>query len=211
MRAHHTHARRAHPGTSFAVGQGMRSLRTFGVIVVAAVALTGAGLAAQSLQMQVTVDAARHQLNGLSGYGVFDYLTFTYGQGILTLQGYVYHDDLKAAAIGALRHVQGVDQVISKVEVLPASIDDDDLRWDAFRKIYAEPFFDRYAPTGSAADEVLWSTVEPCGPFAIHIVVKDGHVGLFGVVNDRGDRLLAEVRARDSAAFAIQNDLLVAR
>jgi hypothetical protein len=42
--------------------------------------------------------------------------------------------------------------VIDKIEQLPVSQFDDDLRWKAYYAIYRDPFLSRYAPGGG----LLW-------------------------------------------------------
>jgi hypothetical protein len=38
--------------------------------------------------------------------------------------------------------------------------------------------------------------MQPVGPYAIHIIVKNGRTMLLGVVDNAADRQIAEVRAR---------------
>jgi len=48
--------------------------------------------------------------------------------------------------------------------------------------------------------------------YAIHIVVRNGHTTLFGVVDNEGDRQIAEVRAREvTGVFSVENELVVAK
>jgi osmotically-inducible protein OsmY len=53
---------------------------------------------------------------------------------------------------------------------------------------------------------------QPLGMYAIHIVVRNGHTTLVGVVDNQGDRQIAEVRAREvSGVFSVENAIEVAK
>src|SRR6202023_1825552 len=95
-----------------------------------------------------SVDAIRHELLQLPYYGVFDFLAFSYDKGTVTLVGYAYHGTLRHDATRAAKRASGVDQVIDKVEELPTSQNDDELRWKTYYAIYRDPFLARYAPGG---------------------------------------------------------------
>src|SRR5687767_8469644 len=94
----------------------------------------------------------RKELLRLPYYGVFDYLAFSYDKGTVTLVGYAYGLRLKTDAERAVKRVAGVERVINKIEELPPSPMDDELRWKLFYNIYGDEFLSRYAPGGS----VLW-------------------------------------------------------
>jgi osmotically-inducible protein OsmY len=54
--------------------------------------------------------------------------------------------------------------------------------------------------------------MQPVGPYAIHIIVKNGRTMLLGVVDSAADRQIAEVRAREvTDVFEVENGLIVAR
>src|SRR4030095_361281 len=82
-----------------------------------------------------SVDTGRslqRTLERLPYYGVFDYIAFGVDRGIVTLVGYSYEGSVKAAAAMATKRVSGVDEVANKIEVLPASQNDDRIRWATF-------------------------------------------------------------------------------
>jgi hypothetical protein len=124
----------------------MKNCVQIAVAVATAVVLSGAqpSLRADS---KSSVDAIRHELLQLPYYGVFDFLAFSYDKGTVTLMGYAYHGTLKDDATRAAKRASGVDQVIDKVEELPVSQNDDDLRWKTYYAIYRDPFR-RDAPGG---------------------------------------------------------------
>ena len=54
--------------------------------------------------------------------------------------------------------------------------------------------------------------MQPVGRYPIHIIVKNGRTMLLGVVDNAGDRQLAEVRAREvTGVFEVKNSLIVTR
>jgi hypothetical protein len=71
----------------------------------------------------------RQELAGLPYYGVFDLLAFEVSDlGVVTLGGYVAHRPLKLEAEKGVTRVEGVAGVVNRIEVLPVSSGDDDLR-----------------------------------------------------------------------------------
>ena len=106
----------------------MRSGVHVASVITVALVLSGAKPSLEA-EARSSVDAIRHELLQLPYYGVFDFLAFSYDKGIVTLMGYAYHGTLKHDATRAAKRASGVDQVIDEVEELPASQNDDDLRW----------------------------------------------------------------------------------
>lgn len=157
-------------------------------------------------------------LERLPYYGVFDFLAFGLNRGVITLQGYAYHGNLRSEAAQAVERVSGVDEVADKIEVLPASPNDDRIRWTTFYKIYTDDFLSRYAPGGAmgarydALSFARFPGMQPSGTYPIHIIVKNGRMILLGVVDDDADKTLAGVRAREvTGVFGIENELVVSK
>lgn len=169
------------------------------------------------------IDGIREALLRLPYYGVFDFLTFTYEEGTVTLGGYAYQGPLTRDAERAVKRVAGVDQVINKIAALPVSLNDDDLRWRTFYAIYTNAFLSRYAPGGG----LLWGHRHPFrggmwGPFSafpgmqsigsypIHIIVEGGRIRLLGMVDSEADKTVAGLAARGVAGtFGVENLLVV--
>ena len=176
------------------------------------------GSSAQSLSPRETTRSVQRALERLPYYGVFDFLAFSVERGTVTLTGYAYYGSLRDAAESATRRVSGVDEIANRVELLPASQNDDRIRWATFYRIYTDAFLSRYAPGGpvGVTREIYDSRRfpgmhQPLGLYAIHIVVRNGHTTLFGVVDNKGDRQIAEVRAREvTGVFSVENELVVA-
>ena len=172
----------------------------------------------QSLAAKETVFNVQHALQRLPYYGVFDFLAFGVDRGVVTLTGYAYRGTLKADATSAVKRVSGVDEVGDKIEILPASQNDDRIRWSTFYQIYTDDFLSRYAPGGAMAARyearsfARFPNMQPFGTYPIHIVVKNGRTMLLGVVDNEADKTVAGVRAREvTGVFGVENELVVDR
>ncbi|HET9359574.1 MAG TPA: BON domain-containing protein [Vicinamibacterales bacterium] len=197
----------------------IRALRSVLVGLALLGPLTGVPLAsAQSVTSEETVRSVRRMLERLPYYGVFDYIVFRVDRGTVYLAGYSYQGNLKADAEMATKRASGVNEVANKIEVLPASQNDDRIRWATFYRIYTDDFLSRYAPGGEFGvlqelrDEQRFPGMQPVGRYPIHIVVKNGRTMLLGVVDSAADRQIAEVRAREvSGGFEVENGLVAVR
>ena len=192
-----------------------RSLVT--VMMLAAIN-SATNAAAQSVTPEETVRSVRKMLERLPYYGVFDFIVFRVDRGVVYLAGYSFEGRLKMDAEAATKRASGVDEVANKIEVLPASPNDDRIRWETFYRIYTDDFLSRYAPGGEFGvlqdlrDERHFPGMQPVGPYAIHIIVKNGRTMLLGIVESAADRQIAEVRAREvTGVFEVENSLTVAR
>jgi hyperosmotically inducible periplasmic protein len=190
---------------------GLLGLPVLGTIGIASVE-------AQSVTPEETVRSVRRMLERLPYYGVFDYIVFRVDGGTVYVAGYSFEGRLKADAEVAVKRASGVVEVANKIEVLPASQNDDRIRWATFYRIYADDFLSRYAPGGVPAvlqdlrDERRFPGMQPVGRYPIHIVVKNGRTMLLGVVDSAADRQTAGVRAREvSGVFDVENGLVAAR
>ena len=91
--------------------------------------IAGVGSNAQSLSERETTRAIQRSLERLPYYGVFDFMAFQVDRGSVTLTGYAYHGSLRHAAEVVTKRTSGVDEVANRVELLPASQNDDRIRW----------------------------------------------------------------------------------
>jgi osmotically-inducible protein OsmY len=176
--------------------------------------LTMATVHAQSAAARQATERVRTALEGLPRYGVFDFVAFEMDQGSVRLTGYAYQGGLKSDASKAIEGLPGVDEIGNSIEVLPASQNDDQIRWATFYRIYTDPFLSRYAPGGAPsarAEAIRYSRypgLQPLGSYPIHIVVKHGRTTLVGVVDNEADKILAGVRAREIfGVFDVKNEL----
>ena len=91
-----------------------------------------------------TIAAVQRALERLPYYGVFDFLGFSVNRGTVTLVGYAYRGALKSEAEHAVKRVEGVDTVVNRIEILPASGLDDEARWATYYRVYTDEFLARY-------------------------------------------------------------------
>jgi hypothetical protein len=129
------------------------------------------------------------RLSVLPFHGVFDTLDFEVQGKTVVLSGYVLKESIAEKAVRAVKQLQGVEDVINHVQVLPSSQRDDALRKGLYRTIFenAGPGEGVYA--GSS----------------IHIIVKNGSVALEGVVNSDADRSAVYVKALQVTAHVTDN------
>ena len=138
----------------------------------------------------------RHQLVMLPYYSIFDDLAFRVDGSTITLLGAVTNPVLKSDAENVTKRVEGVTQVNNQIEVLPLSPMDSQIRRAEARAIYGDSMIgDRYGYQALPS---------------IHIIVKNGHVVLEGVVANQGDKNLINIRANGVPnVFSVQNNLVV--
>ncbi|HTH01763.1 MAG TPA: BON domain-containing protein [Vicinamibacterales bacterium] len=150
-----------------------------------------------SRTLRVEADVERELLL-LPYYTVFDYLAFRVEPGgTVRLLGQVVRPTLKSDAERRLKRVEGVEQIINEIEVLPVSPADDAIRLAVARNIYNSTALDRYG----------FQSQPP-----IHIIVKQGRVTLEGAVDSESDKTVAGLKAREiSGVFEVKNNLSVAR
>ena len=91
-----------------------------------------------------------------------------------------------------MKDIEGVEQVVNNIEVLPLSPNDDRIRMEAFRSIYGQPSLNRYAR----------SAVPP-----IHIIVNNGKITLEGVVATEADKNIAGIRELGFRRSSVTNNL----
>jgi len=138
----------------------------------------------------------RHQLVMLPYYSIFDDLAFRVNGSSVTLLGSVVKPVLKSDAENVVKRVEGVNQVINQIKVLPLSPMDDQIRYAEYRAIYGDPALGtRYGYRALPS---------------IHIIVANGHVTLEGVVANQFDKNLINVRANSVPnVFSVTNNLIV--
>src|SRR4051812_25657746 len=173
---------------------------------------------AQTVTPEETVRSVRKMLERLPYYGVFDFIGFRADRGTVYLAGYSFEGRLEMDAEAATKRAAGIQEVASKIALLPASPNDDRIGWDTFYRIYTDDVLSRYAPGGEFGvlqdlpDERHFPGMQPVGSYAIHIIVKNGRTMLLGIVDSAADRQIAEVRAREvTGVFEVENSLTVAR
>src|ERR1700687_441312 len=110
------------------------------------------------------IKEVRHELVMLPFYGVFDNLAYKVDpDGTVTLLGQVSRPTLKSDAENVVKHIEGVEKVVNNIEVLPTTINDDQIRRATYRAIYGNSVLSQYQ----------LRAVPP-----IHIIVNNVHVTL---------------------------------
>ena len=165
------------------------------------------------------VKDVQKQLSSLTNYSVFDWITFGLHGKTVVLRGYASRPTLKDDAGRAVKSIKGVESVDNQIEVLPLSPNDDRVRAAVYNRIYTAPTLRMYnANQGqlgrgrSVARMAGGITADPpIGFHAIHIIVKNGNVSLYGVVNNSSDVAVAGMQANSApGAFSVDNNLMVA-
>ncbi|MGD0201073.1 MAG: BON domain-containing protein [Bryobacteraceae bacterium] len=178
-----------------------RHMLGLGLAVMVAASLATPVVAAPSRSPRTgqldLVREVRHELVMLPYYTIFDNLGYQVENGTVILSGQVRRPTLKTDAGNVVRRIPGVTKVVNNIEVLPLSPMDDRIRLAEFRTIYSFPTLNRYAlaPVPS-----------------IHIIVRNGHVTLAGVVDNQTDKNVASLEANSvRGVFSVTNDLKVVK
>jgi hyperosmotically inducible protein len=169
--------------------------------LAAALGLGTAGLAAatpldnDSAAQQRIMRQVRHELVMLPYFGIYDNLAYKVDGDTVTLLGQVRNATLKNDAANAVKHIEGVEHVNNQIEVLPSSFNDDRIRREEARAIFRDSRLSHYS-------------IQSVPP--IHIIVRNGHVTLEGVVSNKGDKDMAFMRANGVAGvFSVDNNLRI--
>jgi hyperosmotically inducible protein len=163
------------------------------------------------------------RLASLTNYGVFDWITFGFHGKAVVLKGYASRPTLKSGAANVLKGIPGIGSVDNQIEVLPTSPNDDRIRAAVYNRIYKQASLRKYnANQGSVAQAMGpggrsvalmaggITNDPPRGFHAIHIIVKNGNVTLFGAVNNQSDAAIAYMQANSTpGVFSVDNDLIV--
>jgi hyperosmotically inducible periplasmic protein len=162
--------------------QGVRNLIT----------VAGANVPDEQLQQKLATKLRYVRV----GYdNTFDYFALSVNDGVVTVEGQDRTGMGRDEAMADIANMPGVKDVIDKVSVAPVSNLDDGLRLRAMQVIYRDPVLSKYA-------------MDPAHP--IRIVVANGHVTLYGTVDNVMDKNVAGIRASQlPGAFSVQNNLVV--
>lgn len=139
----------------------------------------------------------QHNLAMLPWYGVFDHLDYRVSGTEVILNGRVIseHATTKDDAGKFVKSIPGVTKVVNNIEVLPPSPFDNQIRRAEFRAVFSQSDLGRY--TMGAIPQV-------------HIIVKNGHVSLEGVVMNEMDKNTAGIVANTvPGVFSVENNLRV--
>jgi hyperosmotically inducible protein len=172
-------------------------MQAFALVLSVVLSMVGGAQQRDSRTLRVESDVQR-QLMMLPNYTVFDFLAFKVEPGgTVRLLGQVVRPTLKSDAERRLKGIEGIEQVINDIEVLPVSPNDDRIRLAVARNIYRSDALDRYGFQSQPS---------------IRIIVKQGRVTLEGEVDSQGDKTIAGMKAREiSGVFEVKNNLTIAK
>jgi len=137
----------------------------------------------------------RHELNMIPEFTVFDNLAYRVDGGTVTLFGQVRDAIVKDSAEARVKRLEGVERLDNQIEILPASFNDDRIRRQVARAVFNDPRLFNYG-------------IQSVPP--IHIIVKNGHVNLEGMVRTQTDKNDAFIRANGvPGVFSVENNLQV--
>jgi hyperosmotically inducible protein len=139
-----------------------------------------------------TFRAVQREVLRYPHFTIFDSVNAQVENGVVTLTGKVTMPYKRSEIERRVSRLTGIGEVHNRIEVLPVSQFDDQLRYTIARAIYSNPHFVGYG-----------SQVNP----PIHIIVDRGRVTLEGVVNNNVDRMLARSIASSFIAFDVKNEL----
>lgn len=180
----------------------MGFLRSLSILGFMFLAMTGTAAVAQDVSAVKSAQTIERKIykriNALPYYGVFDQIGFTIDGSTVTLTGRVAEIRNRKDAENAIRDVEGVGTVVNKIEVLPLSTFDDNIRRNALRTI---------SRSGGSLYRYL---LEPSP--SMRIIVSGGHLTLEGNVSGKGDSDLAYVLARTiPGVFSVTNNLTIGK
>jgi hyperosmotically inducible protein len=145
-----------------------------------------------------TIDRQVHRgLVTLPWYNMFDNLEYQVNGSEVILSGQVVseHGQTKYDAENAVKRIAGVTNVVNNIEVLPVSQFDNQIRRAEYRAIFSHSDLGRY--TLGAVPQV-------------HIIVRNGHVTLEGVVMNQMDKNIAGIVANTVPnVFSVTNNLRI--
>ena len=165
-----------------------------------------------------TAELIRRNLVTLPNYGVFDDLKFSINGSEVTLDGFASRPTLKTDAARVVESVEGVESVVNRIEVLPVSSFDDQIRLRAYVAIYRNSSLRKYSTGGPIMPRLspMWlaggiTNNPPIGWNPIHIIVKNGNVTLTGVVDrDMDKQIIGMAANRVPGVFSVNNELSIA-
>lgn len=174
-----------------------RIIALVAVLAIAASTALGAPQVSggQSLNQEQIAKKVRRELVTLPYYGVWDNLAYKIEGSTVTLYGQVVRPTTRSDAERRVAKIEGIEQVVNNIEVLPLSSLDDSLRARTYRALVRTGGLYRYMIGANPS---------------IHIIVNRGQVSLEGVVSHKGDRQLAYMAARGvTGSFSVTNNLRV--
>jgi hyperosmotically inducible protein len=193
----------------------------FSLAMPAVVAQNPSSTWAQDDTLRIAKEVQK-RIRSLNNYNVFDWITFGFHGKTVVLKGYASRPTLKSSAANVLKGIEGVESVDNQIEVLPLSNNDDRIRAAVYNRIFTQPSLRKYNANQGTARQAVGpgpsvammaggiTNDPPRGFHGIHIIVKNGNVTLYGVVNNESDAAIAGMQANSTpGVFSVDNDLIV--
>ena len=155
----------------------------------------GLSLAPVAAMAQDPLPGVRALLNATQAVTVFDYVTASALDGVVTLAGQVTSKAKREQLETEVATVPGVRQIVNRISVLAGTAGDDDLRHRVARAIYGHPSFRQYAAMSHPP---------------IRVLVERGSVSLAGQVSTPVQRLVALSIAEGEIKGKVRDRLEVA-
>jgi osmotically-inducible protein OsmY len=187
-----------------------RSVILIGALAIAAgLPHTAAARGAQNEELKKMTQEVVNTIANLPDYTVYDWLTFSIADGVVTLTGFAHTTRLRGGAPKAVEKVEGVKEVKNEIEYTRGPKTDEKVRRELYRAIYTT-YLQSYGKEamyfGARAQTAL-----PRGPHPIHILVLKGDVTLRGYVHSEEDKQEATkaVNSVGGMVKSLKNELVV--
>jgi len=161
-------------------------------LALAFAGLLGVAVPAHASDDQTLLRGVSNAVLSSPRYGVFDSVGVRVQDGKVVLTGSVREPWLKDELEKRVAKVTGVTNLASEIRVQPLSFNDERLRLQIARSIYGSDLLGSYAS---------WANPP------VRIIVENGHVTLTGSVVSNVERQLAGIRARQTLAFSVDNQI----
>ena len=166
------------------------------ILTVALLGLSQINVDAQGFSQRNLEQKVFKEIIRLPYYGVFDHIAFQVDGDTVTLTGKVVQPTTRKSAERVVERLDGVNNVVNNIEVLPLSGFDDSIRLQTLQTLQSRG--------GS-----LYRYFLGANP-SVKIIVDGGNVSLEGFVASRGDANLANILASGvSGVFSVTNNLIV--
>ncbi len=177
----------------------MKILKSFLILSIAILGFSFVNVDAQGLsdnQTQIEKKVYKEILK-MPYYGLYDSIGFEVNGNTVTLHGKVYNATNRKQAEKRVAKIEGVENVVNNIEILPPSSFDDSIRIRTARA---------FSNGGSLYRYLLGTNP------SVRIIVDRGHLTLEGFVSNEGDYKLANILAKGvPGTFSVTNNLIVTK
>jgi hyperosmotically inducible protein len=178
----------------------MKLIRSFLIVAIAMTGLLSGTASAQNFVNKPdgrSIDEQVYKkIKNLTNYDVFDNIQWQVEGDTVVLTGKVYSIGTKSEAADEVKRISGVAHVVNRIDMLPASGMDDQIRRTALRE------FTQRGPSQ------YFGFRNP----DVHIIVENGRMTLEGYVAHQSDKDMLNVLANGiTGVFEVTNNLVVGK